>query len=273
MSYMNVDVTGSSRSADWVAFGDDSVYAGTLVYAFFMFKRTKIKTIERDFRELKKRFNFPLNSKLHCRELLSGQKREKSGLGHLSKEDIDAIFNTIVTIINRQKGLVRFNYAFTEKIDSVFSGPLTLDSTVDGEPSISVDSVFNEKGVLGLLAQGCFANRLDGREGPLPDQCEIFVSPDKTLVKFIGNKKNKAHYLASGFSDIEAKDGRINLVAPVIGGDYFADLYEIADVVAYICCHAIHTISGRSDEQRYVRFYDRMTWRVGNEFSASIDAL
>lgn len=266
---MSVDVVGSSRAADWVAFGDDSVYSDTLVYAFLMFKRTKIKTITRELCELKKRFKFPADTKLHCRVLLSGQQRAKAGLEHLSREDIDSILNTVVTIINRQSGLVRFGYAFKDKVETAFSGTLTLDSVIDGEPSIKLNSVYNEKGVLGLLAQACFANRLDGRDGPAPRECEIFISPDSTPVKFIGEKKSKSHYLASGFLDMSAVGGGVSHVVPVVGGDYFPELYELADVVAYICVHAIHGVNGRSDESRFINFYDRMKWRVGSEFGTS----
>lgn len=263
---MFTNVVGSSREAEWVAYGDDSEYSGTLVYAFLMFKRTKIKAIVREFYELKSRFKFSVDTKLHCRTLLNGRHRVKAGLEHLSRDDIDSIFNTVVTIINRHGGLVRFAYAFRDKVEATFSGPLVFESVVDGEPSIELGAVYNNKGVLGFLAQACFANRPDGRDGPSPGACEIFISPDKTMVGFIGSGERQAHYLASGFVDNSPAGGGVSQVVPVIGGDYFPELYEVADVVAYICVHAIHGVNGRSDESRFIKFYDRMKWRVGSEF-------
>lgn len=259
----NVTLVGSSGASKYIAYGDDSQYNGALVFAFFIFKRTKLKSIVRDIEDVKRRFRFPPGVGIHCRELMSGQTREKKGLAHLSAGDIDSILNNVVTVVNRYQGLVRFEYAFESKFVGLFgSGELVLKSTI-GEPDISLPARPDPKGILGMLAQGCFANGPNGgKHGPCAADCQIYISPDRTMTKFIGAKSSQAHYLTSGFIDDGREPGRVDKVEPIIGGGDYPQLLDVADVLAYVCCHAIHK---DPIQKRFNQLYDRMKWRVGFE--------
>jgi hypothetical protein len=260
----HVSIVGADNNSKYIAYGDDSRYGGALVFAFFIFKRTKLKSIVREIEDIKRRFRFPAGVGIHCRELMSGQARDKKGLSHLSKEDIDSILNNVITVINRHQGLVRFGYAFENKIDGLFgSGELVMESTI-GEPDITLPAKADPKAIIGILAQACFGNGPNGSmNGPCAADCQIFISPDKTVTKFIGPKGSQAHSLASGFISDGRVPGMVDKVEPIIGGGDYPQLLDVADVVAYICCHAIHRAES---EKRFNQIYDRMEWRVGSEF-------
>ncbi|AUG08907.1 hypothetical protein [Pseudomonas sp. S09G 359] len=260
----NVSVVGSSEDSKYIAYGDDSGYNDALVFAFFIFKRTKLKSIVRDIDDIKRRFKFPLGVGIHCRELNSGQIRKKKGLDHLSEEDINSVLNNVITVVNRYQGLARFGYAFTDKSLGAFSsGELVMQSTI-GEADIALPIAPNPKGILGFLAQMCFANGPQGGpNGPCAADCQIFISPDPTMTKFIGPRSTQAHYLTSGYIDDGRNIGKVDKVEPIIGGGKYPQLLDVADVLAYVCCHAIHK---DPLQKKYNQLYDRLEWRVGSEF-------
>jgi hypothetical protein len=210
-------VTGKSTSAPYMSFGDDSQYEGRLVYAYVFFKRTKLKSILREISLLKKRFKFPKGVDLHCRNLISGQQRKKLGLSHLSKTDVESIFRNIITIINKYKVLVRYSHA-SEDVKGYFDRGIEVGSNDPNMPNFMLNTRYDPKGVLGLLATMCFAINPDGSEGPIADQCEIYTSPDYTKVDFWGGVKQQAHYLTGGFSAIGAADNEIYKIESNIGG-------------------------------------------------------
>ena len=259
----DVAVAGSSGDSKYIAYGDDSQYNGALVYAFLIFKRTKLKSIVREVEDIKRRFKFPVGVGIHCRELLSGQLREKKGLSHLTETDINSIFANVITVINRYQGLVRFTYSFMSKLDGMFPEDKIVFQSINGDPDIAMPARLDPKGVLGHLALGCFMNGNDPRHGPSPADCQIFISPDPTVIKFIGEKRSQAHFLASGFiRDFGGLDV-FNRVEPIIGGGDYPQLLDVADVLAYVCCHAIHA---DSSQKRFNQLYDLIDWRVGFEY-------
>ncbi|WP_443701010.1 hypothetical protein [Pseudomonas sp.] len=259
----DVAVVGSSSNSKYIAYGDDSQYNGALVYAFLIFRRTKLKSIVREVEDIKRRFKFPVGAGIHCRELMSGQLREKKGLSHLTETDINSILANVITVINRYQGLVRFTYAFMRKLEGMFPEDKIVLQSIKGDPDITLSAKLDPKGILGHLALGCFMNGNDHRQGPSPADCQIFVSPDPTVIKFIGDTRTQAHFLASGFiNDFSGSDG-FNSVVPIIGGGDYPQLLDVADVLAYVCCHAIHA---DSSQKRFNKLYDLIEWRVGSEY-------
>lgn len=254
-------VTGKSTSAPYMSFGDDSQYEGRLVYAYVFFKRTKLKSILREISLLKKRFKFPKGVDLHCRNLISGQQRKKLGLSHLSKTDVESIFRNIITIINKYKVLVRYSHA-SEDVKGYFDRGIEVGSNDPNMPNFMLNTRYDPKGVLGLLATMCFAINPDGSEGPIADQCEIYTSPDYTKVDFWGGVKQQAHYLTGGFSAIGAADNEVYKIESNIGGPYL-ELLQLADVVAYLCCHAVH---GKVAEPFYYELLSKIKWKVERHF-------
>ncbi|TWC50155.1 hypothetical protein FBY04_12048 [Pseudomonas sp. SJZ080] len=254
----NVDSVGADSGARYMAFGDDSQYEGVLVFAFIIFKRTRLKSILREFEEVRKRFKFPEGVGIHCRELFSGQRRDKLGLSHLSREDITSILTNLITIINRNEAGLRFAYALEDKVKHMFDEPLMFESP-DGGPNIQMPAKYDPKGVLGTLAQACFVVRPDGAHGPQAKDCQIHIAPDTTPVKFLGERKRQAHFLTSGFNDVHPEPGRVYSVEPLIGDGGYPQLLQIADVLAYICAHAMHP---EDDKRKYLSLYMNIKKRV-----------
>lgn len=254
-------VTGNSSSAPYMAFGDDSQYKGYLVYAYVFFKRTKLKSILKEIDSVKKRFQFPLGVDIHCRNLTSGQQRSKVGLEHLTRVDVESVFRNIITIVNKYKVMVRYSYA-SEDVKDYFDRGIEVGSNDPAMPNFMINTRYDPKGVLGILANMCFAINPDGSEGPVAAKCEIYTSPDHTLVDFWGGARNKAHNLAGGFSAIDAEPNTVYKVEPNIGGPY-PELLQLADVIAYVCCHAVH---GKVTEPFYYELLSKINLKVERPF-------
>lgn len=235
-------IIGGNQNAPFVAFGDDSQYNGALVFAYVVVPRTRLRRALRDIGKIKEKFKFPAGAAIHCRELFSGQQRAKQGLAHLGQQEARAIVQHAITLINQHKVFLRYAYAHTERIEGIFgsSGTITLAHKFDGS-EVVLPAAFEPKGIIGLLAHACFASNPDGSQGPTASQCEIYAAQDKTQVRFVGKGRQRADSLIRGYSDIGAPEGVIFQINPTIASSDFSPLFELADIAAYLCSHAIHT--------------------------------
>ena len=235
------EIVGQNMSSPFVAFGDDSQYDGILVFSYVFIPRTRLRRVLRDIAGIKRKFQFPSGVAIHCRELFSGQQRAKRGLGHLNQNDVQAVVQHAVTLINQHDVFLRYAFARTERICGLFSesNTIQLEHTVDGSKHV-LPAVFEPKGIIGLLAQACFASSPDGSQGPIASQCEIYAAADKTKVQFIGNQRQRADSLITGFSAIGAQEDTIFQIKPTIASSDFSSIFELADIAAYMCSHAIH---------------------------------
>jgi hypothetical protein len=249
---------GNSPTAHFVAVGDDSVFNGAIVYGFAIFRRTRLKRLIRGVKEIKKRFNIPENVEIHCKDLRLEVSREKIGLQHLSDRDVESVYRNVITLINQCDVLVKYGLAFEEKVRPDWSaGSFTLEG---GDRNVEVPAKFDVKGILGIVAQACFTSRPGMNDGPSLEQMEIFVAPDATKVKFLGDKARQAHYWARGFNDMGT--GTVLEATPNAGGCP-SELFEIADVIAYTCSHAAH---GKDEQPFFHALLSAVKRKIKNEF-------
>ena len=132
------EIVGKSRSTPFVAFGDDSQYDGILVFSYVFIPRARLRRVLRDISSIKRKFRFPTDASIHCRELFSGQQRAKQGLSHLTQSDVQAIVQHAVTLINQHDVFLRYAFARTERISGLFSesNTIELEHEVDGSKHV-----------------------------------------------------------------------------------------------------------------------------------------
>lgn len=239
---------GGSEKATYLAFGDDSQFGDTLVYAFAIVRRTRLTAIEARVAALKKQFGIPKRMVLHCRLLFSGQQREKAGLGHLTSHDVQSILAGAITIMNDGPVFVRYSVGNLSEFRVAIGSELEMQHESDGS-TMKLPVQMDPKGLLGMLMQACFAVPPDGSQGPPSSQCKIFVSADSTMVKFIGPTRRRADGMYSGFSAIGAPAGQVFQLQPTVVKSSTHPLLQLADIAAYICSHSLDD----SDENVFFR--------------------
>jgi Protein of unknown function (DUF3800) len=245
---------GSSPEANYLAFGDDSQSGDTLVYAFVIARRTRIRAVEARITALKDRFKIPKHTTLHCRILFSGHQRQKAGLGHLTPEDVQSIVARSITIMNQSSVLVRYPIADLVEFGDSLSNEIEMQHESDGS-TIKLPVQLDPKGILGMLMQSCFAVPLDGSHGPSASDCRIFVSEDSTKVEFIGERRRRADALYSGYSDVGAPPGNVFQLQPSVVKADSEPILQLADIAAYVCSHAHDaTAEGRFFGEQLSRF-------------------
>ena len=237
MGSSNIIPVGRNDQASFMAFGDDSHFNDTLAYAFAIVERGRVGAIEQRLSALKDRFKIPQDVVLHCRVLFSGHQREKAGLSHLTRRDIERVVSHVVRIMNQHRVLVRYSVCSLAEWKAAIGDEIELLDAYN-KPAERVPVNADPKGILTLLAQACFAVPPDGSEGPTASQCQIVVSGERTMVRFVGRTRKRADLMYSGFSDIGAPDGQAFQLDPTIVDAADAPLLQLADVAAYICSHA-----------------------------------
>jgi len=254
-----VKFVGGRKGSYLMAFGDDSAYKGVLCFAYVIFVRTKLGRIQRQIRELKKRFKIPLSTALHCRVLNSGQQRVKAGLDHLTPADVKSIYTSLIYILNYNSVRVKYAHGVEDDVRQNFNGPLEDIS----QPGVPFPVQYDPKGMLGLLAQICF---VDSKAvlGVSVEDIEIYLASDQTKVKFLGHSKRQAHHWAHGMIDMEGMSGLAVRVKPEIGDGGYPELLELADFVAYTACHAV---LGKTLEPLYFELLSQIRQKQSMEFS------
>jgi hypothetical protein len=187
---------------------------------------------------LKERFRIPHETMLHCRVLFSGQQRAKAGLSHLQKTDLNEFLHHAITILNQSNARLNYSISHIDYWREILGGD-SLE--MYGETKASTELVpvnLDPKGILGLLAQSCFAVPSDGSHGPSAELCEIYTAEDPTKISFLGEKRNRADRWYSGFSDIGAPSGQVFRLEPKIIKAIDSPILQLADIAAYICSHA-----------------------------------
>ena len=223
----NVIVVGNSPLAQYVAFGDESKFMDTLVYAFCLFEKRDLRLVESKLRKIKKAYGLPDDQILHMSVLMNKFQREKIGLGHLENSDIKSLVTAIIDNLASISYLVRYSYyTLEEKEQNNFED--------DGS---GISGCLEEKGILGILCQGSFAVDPNGKEGPDARNCEIIVSEEQTKTELMG-ERNRADRWFSGFSDVGAPTGYVYRTRPRIAKADEVELLQIADLFSYICSHA-----------------------------------
>lgn len=252
---------GNNSAANFVAVGDDSIFNGAIVYGYAIFRRTRLKSLIRGVRDIKRRFNIPDDVEIHCKDLRLEVSRTKLGLQHLTDRDVESVYRNVVTLINQCDVLVKYGLAFEEKIKAFWdSGSIVLEG---GGTTVEVPVKFDVKGILGLLAQMGLAS--PGGKVPNVEQMEVYVASDSTKVKFLGDKARQAHYWAKGFNDMGT--GAVLYTAPNIGGCP-SELFEIADVIAYMCSHAAH---GKAEQPFFHELLSSVRSKIRHEYKLEIE--
>lgn len=237
MGNANILPAGENTSANYLAFGDDSQFGDTLVYAFVIVHRDRAPQVRTHLHELKQRFKIPASEGLHCRVLFSGHQRKKAGLGHLSPQDVRSLIAEAVTIINEGPVLIRFAVGTLAEFGRALGNQIEMQHESDGSIT-RLPVKLDPKGLLGILMQMCFAVASDGSNGPNASQCQIFASKDPTKVEFIGSKRQRADAMYSGFNDIGAPTGNVFQLMPTTVDPASEQLLQLADIAAYICSHS-----------------------------------
>jgi hypothetical protein len=245
----NVIPIGRNSEARFCVYGDESRFRDQLVFTTAIFYRRDLHRAKQVLEQLRQQYCIPPTLPIHCRVLYNPDARRKYGVGHL---DEAAINELIATLVSRMKSVpVACRFAST-----LLPNRYPLVDSAD--PSWVLPN--EPKGVLGILMQACFAVSADGSEGPSASECEIFVSADRTKIRFLGTKRYQAHRGYSGFSDVDAPTGQVFHIEPhVISDDKWPEqpLLQVADVFAYICSHADPELQG---EGFFTQLLKSMYW-------------
>jgi len=218
---------GRNPKAPFCAFGDDSAYKDVLAYAYVVFHRKNIFKAKNYLKDIKQKFNIPVNVPIHCRILFNGNQRQKASLGHLTLDSVKHLISQLIEKMNQVPCLLRYAYCILPESGEIFL------KVIDKEQNIVHDE---PKGVLGILSQACFFPIKNQPYVPGAELCEIFTSRDKTKIKFIGKQRRRADSYSSGLSiERPQNKGRVRITTNVSEHE----LQQIADVYAYICSHAI----------------------------------
>jgi hypothetical protein len=256
---------GNDCEAPFVAFGDDSQFGDSLTFAFAIVRREHLRRAQTRLSILREKYRIPPSVGIHCRVLFSRHERVRAGLSHLTETDARGIVGRVVSLFNRIPMILRFSITDLNEFRTFADkrgGVLTLNN-IDETSTRKMPITVDPKGVIGQLAQACFAVSPDGRHGPPANQCEIFVAKDETKVKLFGEKKSKAHRTYSGFSDIGAQTGTVFSIEPTVAAPNECDMLEYADVAAYLTSHASSKATGHEffrEQLDRVRFWSRGTW-------------
>lgn len=226
----NVIPIGQNSEPRFCVYGDESQFRDILVFAYAIFHRRDVQNATKVLEELRQHYRIPSKAPIHCRVLHNAKARRKYHLDHLDDGDVSALIAAVVDQMKSIPAACRFAWTRLPNRD-----PL-VDSV---DPSWVLPN--EPKGVLGILMQTCFAVPADGSQGPSATECDIFVSADRTKIRFLGQKRYQAHRGYSGFSDVEAPQGQVFHIEPhVIPDDRWRDqpLLQVADVFAYTSSHA-----------------------------------
>ena len=233
-------LVGNNPAATYVAFGDDSQYGDSLAFAYALVARRHLQRATDRMEVLREKYRIPETVGVHCRVLFSGDARERAGLSHLDGKDTESLIARVITAINAIPVQIRYATCSLKQFQQFADakgGMLRMADEQTGEPvtqSINVDP----KGIIGLLANMCFATSADANNGPPASDCELFVARDDTRVKLFGEKKAKAHRTYGGFSDIGAPANSVFKIDPTPIDAKQSTMLEYADVAAYIISHA-----------------------------------
>lgn len=254
MTVTTIEV-GRDPAARFYAFGDDSAYGEVLVYAFVIVPKRRARVLRRRLGDIKKKFGFPLGAKLHCRELLGEHARQKAGLGHLSHDDARAVLAHVVTELNDLVCQVRYGF-FRVPADGRFYPDFESDVI---QPPLKDDP----KAIQASLASFCFLTAQDGSQGPHVSDCEVVAAEDSTLAHTFGGKRRRADSLVPSYLDFGMDPNQILYLNPHVLPQGAEPLLEVADVVAYICAHAL------SAENKYPFWgqqLERIKYRFWSEY-------
>jgi len=241
--------------ANFLAYGDDSKFKNILIFAFAIIHKNNLSNAIDSINRIKRSFKFPSDKPIHCRILFNEHARKKAGLDHITVSDARKMLNEIIIEMNSYRVLNRyaiFDYncghpLFKENQNSeiIFKNDKdnsSIKKTVQAEP----------KGILSMLMQLCFAVGPDGKHGPQASNCQIYVSEDKTKIKFIGEKRTRADSLYFG-SSVGTSNDPANKIEPMIDESSNRAMFQIADIYAYCTSHA------RCNEYRGTFFKEQLS--------------
>ena len=164
-------------------------------------------------------------------------QREKAGLGHLTREDAQAIVIRCLLLLNNYDMHVKFVHARLSEFSAKLGDTLTLSDQQQTNP-IDLEVHHDPKGLISLLSQTSVVIPWADRKLSRFNAVEIVASADKTQAKLFGNGSRQAHNLLRGFSDIGAPPGSVFQFSPRISTTSDDPLLQLADVV-YALCHQL----------------------------------
>ena len=87
----------------YLAFGDDSVTKGGVFYGLVLIPESAIKTVLETLSKIKIQYGGSTDSPLHCRELFSGQARQKSKWSHLNEHQAIELCGDVLRELSKCK--------------------------------------------------------------------------------------------------------------------------------------------------------------------------
>ncbi|OYD77971.1 UNVERIFIED_ORG: hypothetical protein BDU10_3094 [Burkholderia sp. CF145] len=230
---------GESATASRVAFGDDSPYRDCLCYAFVVLRRTRLTRLIRRLNILKKEFGFPLLTPIHCRVLFSGDQRRKAGLSHLSFHDARSLVARVITAVNDIEGHVRYAHTSLNGFANTMGEEISVwDPAIDTFRPQAVNA--DPKSIMAALMNMCIITPPKDPSIPSPYLWQVIASRDATKVPALfGDGFRQAHHAVDMFSDIGVSAAKSLKLRPVIADVKEEPLLQVADVISYVCAHAI----------------------------------
>ncbi len=223
---------GRDPNSPLCAYGDDSQYRRTLAYAYVFFKRKDVTNAKKKLDIVREKYRIPECFPLHCRKLFSHNQREKHGLTHLSNTNVKQLLADLIKKINKVSFLLSYSYYIEPE-----NGILYTKNKKDD----LLPRVYDPKGMLSTLSQTCLASLSQSQCGFIAEDCEIYTSSDKTKIKYHGNQKRQADsvnamLMPQGMAS--RRHGNVR-VKPHYKNGSEESLLQVADVLAYICSHAV----------------------------------
>lgn len=250
---------GQTGTAPFVAYGDESQHFDVLVYAYVIAPRENLPTLEAEVIALKAKFNIPGEKELHCRFLCSPTGRRKGGFDFLDRELVESLLYEAFELMARNQVAIRFAITDYRQHKDQYGEQIVL---TDGNGQKTPHKIhrlasggIDPKAILGGLSSHVWAISMTGQSSPSAKDCDIFVSAEHSLVKFIGDKARKAHDHYSAFIGINAPPGHIFRVEPKVTTYAESFMVQLADIVAFTCSHSGTTLPQNAFYRGLLRIY------------------
>jgi|GEM_PF-2192849 len=250
---------GQTGVAPFVAYGDESQHFDVLTYAYVIARRDTLPSLEEGVLILKEKYGIPREKELHCRFLCSPTGRKKGGFDFLTREIVEDLLYDAFDLMAREQVAIRFAITDYRKHGNEYGDNIVLTDGAGQQTAHKVHRLasggIDPKAILGNLSSHLWAISLTGASSPTPKECDIYVSAEHSLVRFIGDKARKAHEHYSAFIGINAPPGHIFRIEPKVTTYAESFMVQLADIAAFTCSHSGTTLPASAYYRGLLRIY------------------
>ena len=204
--------------------------------------REAIPQIEAGILSLKQKFDIPAEKELHCRLLCSPNGRSKGGFEHLNRSLVESLLYEAFELMASHGVAIRYSIADYRQHRNEYGDNLAMGSLIGEKAVHKIHRLktggIDPKAILPMMSGQVWAAGLMNGTYPTARDCDIFVSADSSIVRFIGSKHKAAHDHYSIFLDMDAPPGHIYKVEPAVTNYSNSFMVQLADIAAFTSSHA-----------------------------------